>query len=121
MGKAAVIAERRPERKPRVAKQVWLDPEQRNRLKTFARQSHLSESEVARRAIDTYILRNTIRRIEAECIAQHGEWDWELLPEDVQDEYDGACVKLSLMEGPGRPWTEFLAELAQEESTCSTS
>lgn len=39
----------------------------------------------------------------------------------MKDEYDVACMELSLMEGSGRPWDEFLVELAQEESACPTS
>lgn len=35
-----------------------------------------------------------VRQIEEECIAQHGEFDWEKLPPDIQDEYDILCVKL---------------------------
>lgn len=35
-----------------------------------------------------------IRAIEAECIAAQGEFDWDTLDEDTQDEYDGLCVGL---------------------------
>ena len=35
-----------------------------------------------------------IRQIESDCIKQHGEFDWEKLPEDLQDEYDILCLTL---------------------------
>jgi hypothetical protein len=38
-----------------------------------------------------------IREIEAECRARHGKWDWELLSEELQDEYDIASSKLDLL------------------------
>lgn len=41
-----------------------------------------------------------IRQIEAECIAQHGEFDWEKLPESVQDEYDSLCTFLDSLREP---------------------
>jgi hypothetical protein len=37
-----------------------------------------------------------IREIESECIAQHGEFDWERLSADVQDEYDSNCGQLNV-------------------------
>lgn len=55
MDQATMTTERKPKQKARVAKQVWLDLEQRHRLKSFAQRMHLSGSEVARRAIDAYI------------------------------------------------------------------
>lgn len=36
-----------------------------------------------------------IREIEASCIATHGKWDWELLDEKAQDEYDGMRADLN--------------------------
>jgi len=42
-----------------------------------------------------------IRQIEAECIAQHGEFDWEKLPPDVQDEYDALCALLDRLQDEG--------------------
>jgi len=60
------------------------------------------------------ILRSTVRRIEAECIDQHGEWKWELLPEEVQDEYDVACLESSrIRQGnePPQPFEQVMQEL----------
>ncbi len=42
-----------------------------------------------------------VRQIEAECIAQHGEFDWEKLPESVRDEYDGLCAFLDNLRDAG--------------------
>ena len=42
-----------------------------------------------------------VRRIEADCIAQHGEWDWELLAPELQDEYDGLCGVLDELRDDG--------------------
>jgi hypothetical protein len=42
-----------------------------------------------------------IREIEAECIARHGEFDWEKLPESVQDEYDSLCAFLDNLRDTG--------------------
>ena len=42
-----------------------------------------------------------IRQIEADCIAQHGEFDWEKLSEAVQDEYDGLCALLDRLQDTG--------------------
>lgn len=57
-----------------------------------------------------------IRQIEADCRAQHGEWDWELLSEDLQDEYDSTCglldqLRHALDPQPDRPGEEVLADL----------
>ena len=38
-----------------------------------------------------------IRAIEAACRTAHGEWDWEPLDEDTQDEYDGLCASLNIL------------------------
>jgi len=35
-----------------------------------------------------------IREIEAQGRAEHGEWDWELLSAELQDEYDDLCAQL---------------------------
>ena len=35
-----------------------------------------------------------VRRIESDAIEQYGEFDWEKLPEALQDEYDRLCVLL---------------------------
>jgi hypothetical protein len=42
-----------------------------------------------------------IRDIEAGCVGEHGRWDWELLPEDLQDAYDLACSQLSVLRSAG--------------------
>ncbi|MEN3001135.1 MAG: hypothetical protein ABDI19_04745 [Armatimonadota bacterium] len=42
-----------------------------------------------------------IREIEAECIAQHGEFDWEKLPSSIQDEYDALCALLDRLQDEG--------------------
>ncbi len=44
---------------------------------------------------------NRIRQIEAECIAQHGEFDWEKLPEGLKDEYDALCALLDQLTDTG--------------------
>ncbi len=35
-----------------------------------------------------------IRQIEADCVAQHGESEWEKLPAELKDEYDALCAFL---------------------------
>ena len=35
-----------------------------------------------------------IRQIESNCITKYGEFDWERLSEEVQDEYDSLCILL---------------------------
>ncbi|MBM4081664.1 MAG: hypothetical protein FJ278_18315 [Planctomycetes bacterium] len=57
-----------------------------------------------------------VRQIEAECIAKHGEFDWEKLPDRVQDEYDGLCALLDRLQDTGEriPLRELLA---REERT----
>ncbi len=55
-----------------------------------------------------------VRRLEAKCIAEHGEWDWEKLSPEEQDEYDSAVAVLSYAEGRGRPLEEVFAELDVE-------
>ena len=44
-----------------------------------------------------------IRAIEGECIAQHGSFDWEALPEATQDEYDLLCIELDSLRDAGEP------------------
>lgn len=54
-----------------------------------------------------------IRQIEADCKAQHGQWDWELLSPELQNEYDVACRKLNILRyPPGEPmgWEQFKRE-----------
>ena len=55
-----------------------------------------------------------IRQIEAGCIAEFGEFDWEKLDADTQDEYDGTCAELTkLLTGPDEwiPWEVAKAQL----------
>jgi len=35
-----------------------------------------------------------IRQIESDCITKYGEFDWERLSEETQDEYDSLCILL---------------------------
>lgn len=42
-----------------------------------------------------------IRQIEANCIAQHGEFDWEKLPAELKDEYDILCAFLDQLMDTG--------------------
>jgi len=42
-----------------------------------------------------------VRQIEADCIAHDGEFDWEKLPEDIQDEYDGLCAVIDQLQDTG--------------------
>ncbi len=44
-----------------------------------------------------------IREIEAAGIKAHGEWDWELLDEESQDEYDDSILQLDRLRNPGKP------------------
>ncbi|MFN3420532.1 MAG: hypothetical protein ACK40X_02235 [Armatimonadota bacterium] len=43
-----------------------------------------------------------IRRIEADCVAQHGEFDWEKLPAELRDEYDALCAFLDKLMDAGK-------------------
>jgi hypothetical protein len=57
-----------------------------------------------------------LRQIEADCVAQHGRFDWARLSRPVQDEYDGLRAQLNLLRDAGRPGIDgedFLAELRQ--------
>lgn len=42
-----------------------------------------------------------VRQIEADCIAEQGEFDWEKLPEALQDEYDSLCTLLDELQDTG--------------------
>ena len=55
-----------------------------------------------------------VREIEADCIAQHGEFDWEQLPEALQDEYDILCLRLDDLQDTGG-WTDWEDYKAQRE------
>lgn len=47
-----------------------------------------------------------VREIERECVAQYGEFDWEKLPEVIQDEYDSLCLLLDELQDMGK-WVEW--------------
>lgn len=53
-----------------------------------------------------------IRQIESDCIAQHGEFDWEKLSENLQDEYDSLCILLDELQDDEEPipWEEIKRE-----------
>jgi len=53
-----------------------------------------------------------VRKIEADCAAQHGEFDWEKLPGQTQDEYDGLCAELDRLQDTGE--RAALRDLLQE-------
>jgi hypothetical protein len=57
-----------------------------------------------------------VRQIEADCVAQHGEFDWEKLSEALQDEYDGLCALLDGMQDTGErvPLDDVLRELGHD-------
>jgi len=56
-----------------------------------------------------------IRQIEQECVAEHGRWDWELLSEALQDEYDGACIDLNKVREPEGAAPISIQDLLKEE------
>jgi len=68
------------------------------------------------------VLLARIRGIEQLCREEHGVWDWELLPPDLQDEYDCVCLDLSRLRdeffppGPNIPAEEFFAQLEAERA-----
>lgn len=41
-----------------------------------------------------------LRQIESEYQPQQGGFDWESLPSEIQDEYDGLCVLLDSYQDP---------------------
>jgi mRNA-degrading endonuclease RelE of RelBE toxin-antitoxin system len=53
-----------------------------------------------------------IRQIEADCIAQQGEFDWEKLPEELRAEYDDLCALLDQLRDTGEriPFRELLRQ-----------
>ena len=53
-----------------------------------------------------------IRQIEADCAAQHGEFDWEKLRPGTQDEYDALCAELDRLQDTGKrvPLRDLLQE-----------
>jgi hypothetical protein len=56
-----------------------------------------------------------IRAIEQNCVKEHGKWDWELLSEDLQDEYDGSCIELSKLRTPEGAQPISLEDFLREE------
>ena len=46
-----------------------------------------------------------IRQIESDCIAKYGEFDWERLSEEAQDEYDSLCILLDELQDTEEPIT----------------
>ena len=60
-----------------------------------------------------------IREIERDCIAKHGEFDFDQLAPQLQDEYDNARIDLDdlLETADEQPVTiqEFIAELEREK------
>lgn len=42
-----------------------------------------------------------IREIEAECVRQYGAFDWERLPEELQEEYDALRLQLDELRDDG--------------------
>jgi hypothetical protein len=53
-----------------------------------------------------------VREIEAACIADHGAFDWEQLPEPLQDEYDALCIELDALRDTGERFE--LSDLVRE-------
>ena len=53
-----------------------------------------------------------VRQIESDCIAKVGEFDWEKLPPDVQDEYDLLCISLDRLGEDGDPvdWETYKSQ-----------
>ena len=50
-----------------------------------------------------------VRQIECTCRAKHGTFDWEKLPEEIQDEYDTLCSLLDRLQdkGGGISWEAY--------------
>jgi len=59
-----------------------------------------------------------VRQIEADCVAQHGEFDWEKLPGETQDEYDALCAELDRLQDTGERFA--LRGLLQERQAKAT-
>ena len=59
-----------------------------------------------------------IREIEAECIGQHGAFDWEAVEVAVQDEYDTLCALLDRLQDTGE--RIGLRDLLQQEGERTT-
>ena len=54
-----------------------------------------------------------VRKIEADSAAEMGQFDWEKLPPDLQDEYDLLTVQLDRLQAGNDDsisWNEFIRE-----------
>ena len=53
-----------------------------------------------------------LRQIESEYQPQEGRFDWESLPAEIQDEYDGLSIALDLFQEPSgnASWDEYQAK-----------
>jgi hypothetical protein len=56
-----------------------------------------------------------VGQIEADCIARHGKFDWDKLPEAVQDEYDDLCALLDRLQDTGEriPLEEYKRQVRE--------
>ena len=59
-----------------------------------------------------------VRKIEAGCVARHGEFDWEKLPDETQDEYDSLCAEIDRLQDTGERFA--LPELVQQRQPKAT-
>ena len=59
-----------------------------------------------------------VRKIEADCIAKHGKFDWEKLPEKIKDEYDSLCSLLNDLQDTGERirWEDYKAKRAYRDA-----
>ncbi len=57
-----------------------------------------------------------IREIEQDCIRRYGEFDWEMLPPELQDEYDALCALLDTLQDTGERFN-LHALLEEREET----
>ena len=60
-----------------------------------------------------------IREIEQNCLAEHGEFDFNKLTRRIQDEYDGTIIDLTKLIEPHdfMEAREFFAQLHAEENS----
>lgn len=58
-----------------------------------------------------------VRKIEHNCIAKHGEFDWEKLSPKLQDEYDSLCGLLDNLQDTGEriPFEKYKARRAAKQ------
>ena len=59
-----------------------------------------------------------LRHIESEYRPKEVGFDWESLPAEIQDEYDGLCVSLDLYQNPNgnATWEGYQAQSKDSES-----